>query len=282
MRYSVGETQEEKYVRNPVHFVAAAAVIGVATMMADAPAWGLGYRNPDQDARATGQGEAFVAQADDASAIYYNPAGLTQVKGTQITSGSYIDFPSIHFHPTGGGDVHPSDRVVLLPHFYAASDFGLERWRFGIGANVPFGTSIDWGSSGPLKYLVTRSEMAVFNIEPTAAYQFNEHFSMGAGLNIYQGNTSTEQDLPLSLGGGHFRFTGMAARSERPPVCFGRSISSIRLGWSIGARSKSRSTDRLPSKATRCPGRTAAAARAPRFRFPNRRPSATRSGRCRS
>jgi len=175
--------------------------------MTSPSAFALGFRNPDQDARATGQGEAFVAQADDASAIYYNPGGLTQVKGTQITSGAYLDFPNIHFHPSGGGDFHPYNEVFFLPHFYAASDLGLEKWRFGLGFNVPFGNKIDWGNAFPT--FVTRSDLAVYNIEPTVAYQFNEHFSLGAGLNIYYANTSLEKDLPtFPDGGGHFRFHG--------------------------------------------------------------------------
>ena len=47
--------------------IVAALVISLA---ATSSGWALGFRNPDQGARATGQGEAFVAQADDASAIY--------------------------------------------------------------------------------------------------------------------------------------------------------------------------------------------------------------------
>ena len=39
-----------------------------------------------QGATAAGQGNAFVAQADDASAIHYNPAGLSQVNGVQESS----------------------------------------------------------------------------------------------------------------------------------------------------------------------------------------------------
>ena len=120
-------------------------------------AWGLGFRNPDQGARATGQGEAFVAQADDASAIYYNPAGLTQVKGTQFTSGMYLDFPNVEFHPTGGGEIKARDDMFLLPHFYAASDFGLDKWRFGLGFNIPFGNGMTWGGGNQLSSSWTRA-----------------------------------------------------------------------------------------------------------------------------
>ena len=48
-----------------------------------------GYLLPDQDAFATARGEAFVATADNASAIYYNPAGLTQLDGNNVRAGFY-------------------------------------------------------------------------------------------------------------------------------------------------------------------------------------------------
>src|SRR5690348_7675654 len=69
-----------------------------AMVAATTSTFALGFRNPDQDARATGQGEAFVAQADDASAVYYNPGGLSQLNGTQITSGGMLDFGNTKFN----------------------------------------------------------------------------------------------------------------------------------------------------------------------------------------
>src|SRR5689334_21365595 len=44
-------------------------------------------------ANALGQGNAFAAEADDPSAIYYNPAGLTQLSGTQLTVGTELLLP---------------------------------------------------------------------------------------------------------------------------------------------------------------------------------------------
>ena len=41
----------------------------------------LGIRILHQDPDATARGEAFTATADKPSAIYYNPAGLTQLEG---------------------------------------------------------------------------------------------------------------------------------------------------------------------------------------------------------
>jgi long-chain fatty acid transport protein len=187
------------------------AIVAATCLAATTSAWALGFANPDQDARATGQGEAFVAQADDASAIYYNPAGLTQLHGTEITSGAMLAFPQSHL-VGAGGDAANND-WALLPHVYVATDFDQPQsaWRFGLGCNVPFGNSAHYGVNGPFKDIVTESSLQVINIEPTVAYQFNEHLSLGAGVDLYHGSTILSRDvapIPFVFPGGKFRFDG--------------------------------------------------------------------------
>ena len=168
--------------------------------------WALGFRNPDQDARATGQGEAFVAQADDASAIYYNPAGLAQFSGTEVTSGAYFDFAGSKFN----GAIYNTS-TSFLPQFYLATDFGKTNspWRVGLGFNVPFGSAANLNATGPMSYLVTKSSLAVYNIAPSVAYRFNDHFSLGVDLNVYHGDTMSEQAVwPPSV--KHFQGDGNA------------------------------------------------------------------------
>src|ERR1043166_4392819 len=61
---------------------------------------GLGSRIPNQDAEAIARGNAFVATADNPSAMYYNPAGITQLEGQNFQVGSlfylniYADYVS--------------------------------------------------------------------------------------------------------------------------------------------------------------------------------------------
>ena len=174
----------------------AAAALAIVGALGSSRVFALGFRNPDQDARATGQGEAFVAQADDASAIYYNPGGLTQIQGTEITSGAMLWFPDERLKGAGSGG--EMTKWSFLPHFYAATDFGASQspWRFGLGFNVPFGNRAVYSENGPFRYLVTSASLEVFNIQPTVAYQINEHLSLGAGLNIYDGDTSLKRHVP--------------------------------------------------------------------------------------
>src|SRR3954447_17615869 len=137
---------------------------------------GLGHRSHggafevlQQGARASGQAEAFSAQADDASAIWYNPAGLTQLDGTNVSAGGYIVVPDEHFKGTLGES--SNHLVSLLPHVYPETDFGLERFRFGRGISNVFGLREDWGQSGPLADVFTRGHLYTMNIQPTVAYK---------------------------------------------------------------------------------------------------------------
>ena len=135
-------------------------------------------------ARAAGQADAFTAQADDASAIWYNPAGLTQIEGTEVVVGAVGLFSNWHFDATGGGGQSMNDDAVL-PHFYLSSDLGTDRLRVGIGVNNSFGLSEDWGDTGPLRFIVDDAQLAAINISPAVAFKVNERFSLGFAANIY-------------------------------------------------------------------------------------------------
>src|SRR5579864_8679477 len=112
-------------------------------------------------ARAAAQADAFSAQADDASAIFYNPAGLTQLHGTVITGGVTTFFPNWEFDSAGGQQKNMR-LASVLPDIYVATDFGLDDWRFGIGINNPFGLNEDWGHHGPLTPLVTEAHLFTY------------------------------------------------------------------------------------------------------------------------
>lgn len=64
-----------------------------------------GIRNPFQGAAAIAQGNAFAAQADDPTAVFYNPAGMTQLHGVQHTAG--VQFLNVNTHFTSPTGVRP-------------------------------------------------------------------------------------------------------------------------------------------------------------------------------
>src|SRR5438045_7015452 len=107
--------------------------------------YGLGFRIPNQDPEATARGNAFVATADNPSALYYNPAGITQLEGQNVQFGLHALSVNSHFTAAAGGikadtefEIQP---VPELYYVYSPKNYPL---AFGLGAYVPFGLGLQW------------------------------------------------------------------------------------------------------------------------------------------
>ncbi len=154
-----------------------------------------GFRILDQSASATGQSGAFTAQADDPSAVYYNPAGMTQLRGVQtslgtILAGGHTSFTS----PTGAtsrGDFGGSVASPPPTNFYVTAnlkDLGITSLgdlTAGIGVLSPFGIVYRYPNDSPFSTAVTRQTLPLIDIKPTLAYRLNDHLSIGVGADIY-------------------------------------------------------------------------------------------------
>lgn len=158
-------------------------------------AYGEGFRLPYQGTAAAGQAEAFIAQADDASSLYYNPAGMTQVRGVQLYLGAnFITGQFLYTSPSGEtieGDLRQP--VVLPPpgHLYLTTnleDLGytsLGPLTLGIGVNSPFGLGTRWPEDGPFSSVVTDATLPLLDVKPTLAYKIGDILAVGAGADIY-------------------------------------------------------------------------------------------------
>jgi len=143
---------------------------------------------------ASGLGNAYAGQAasaQDASTIYYNPAGLTNIGGRQaVLSGAFIDVtakfngtlsPPAPLQSSLGGTGGNAGGLAALPSFYYAMDIkpGL---KFGLGVNSPFGLKTDYDQSWMGRFQAVKSELKTVNINPALALKLNEQWSVGAGV----------------------------------------------------------------------------------------------------
>src|SRR5438094_8282141 len=87
----------------------------VALLVCPSIGQATGFRIVDQSASATGQASAFTAQADDASAVYYNPAGMTQLRRGQVSPGTLLIGGSTSFTQPTAGD-GPGDFAGKVGH----------------------------------------------------------------------------------------------------------------------------------------------------------------------
>ena len=89
-----------------------------------------------------GMASAFVGQADNPSAVWYNPAGITQLDGTQVSGGVIAVYPELT-HETTNGTTEVSKRKIHLPiHLYATHKLN-DNTFLGFGITPPVPT---WGN----------------------------------------------------------------------------------------------------------------------------------------
>ena len=175
-----------------------------------------------QGAAATGQGNAFAAQADDASAIHFNPAGLTQVDGVQSIVGTNLMGGSIKYKNSAGldtrGDFGGSIASPPPSHFFLSANLGalgaatLSPVTLGLGLTSPFGSNTRYPVDGPFNTAVTSATLPLIDIKPTIAYKVNDDLSLGVSADIYTfasflGEGQAEQKR-VSSGGASVELSG--------------------------------------------------------------------------
>src|SRR3569832_2190727 len=127
---------------------------------------------------ASGQGSAFAGAAaltEDATVIYFNPAGMTQLSGGQAVIGANIIDLNAAFtnrgssfsSAAGGGALTGVDddggKTVVVPNAYFSSALN-ERWSLGIGFNAPFGLETDFADTWVGRYHGIKSELTTINV----------------------------------------------------------------------------------------------------------------------
>ncbi len=180
-----------KQTGNAMRFVMAAILIVCASVSLSANGLNLN----GQGSKAIAMGGAFIGQADDFSAIFWNPAGLSQMKRSSLTffatdlipSGTYV-FPAYGIDAKTKASMYPSGAFTYFKPIN-------EKLVIGIGAYVPAGSGSNWdveelkalsygitkGKAG--NTLLWKSMIAVVSISPAISYKINDVFSVGATFN---------------------------------------------------------------------------------------------------
>ena len=165
-----------------------AAVLGLFSGYASAAGFQLLEQN------ASGIGNAYAgsaAVADNASTIFFNPAGMTQLNGIQISTGVTAVGPSYEFNNKGssgpllgtGGDGGDAGGWAALPNGYLSWQVSPDLF-VGVGVSAPFGLATDYdGDDWIGRVHAQKSEIRTVNINPSVAYRVNDKVSLGFGLN---------------------------------------------------------------------------------------------------
>lgn len=158
--------------------------VPIVTFLSCPAAFGAGFQIAAQGARAMGMGLAYTAVADDASAIYYNPAGLAFQRNEWILGGMVAQTLEGTFDATGptpAAGVHEEQRDGLngLPQLYGMFGGAV---KFGIGVYAPFGLPMRWEDPPTFsgRFISHTAMVKTINVNPTVAFKAGG-FAVGIG-----------------------------------------------------------------------------------------------------
>jgi long-chain fatty acid transport protein len=178
----------------------AASVIGaLIVLQSPAPAYGSGFGIFTQGASALGQADAVVAHSNGPSTIFFNPALLNELPGTQIEIGTTLLFPSRDFKSQStGGTASTEDTLYYPSSLYVSHTFN-DKISAGLGVYNPFGLGTEWNGTWEGRYLATKSTITTYNINPVISYKITPDLSFAAGLDVILLDASLENKRNLGF-----------------------------------------------------------------------------------
>lgn len=189
-----------------------------------------GWGAYDQGAKARSMGGGFTGLADDPSAIFYNPAGITQLDGNQISVGFIIPIIRGQFESDGtsgipgtnqGDETDIEDQFFLIPNLHFTSKIN-DNLSLGIGEYTVFGLGFEWPDSfeGRFGPGGINAEIQTMTLNPVVAYKVTDSLSLSCGARFERAEINLKNNIYVAPGVDE-------VRSEI-------SGDDIGMGWNAG------------------------------------------------
>jgi long-chain fatty acid transport protein len=215
-----------------------------------------GFSLLEQSARSLGRAHSGgAALVNDASSIFYNPAGLTQLTQPQFMGSlSYIDLQAdftkqLAVDAAGRPLSGLEDGGANKPGFVPALFFGApinDRLAWGVGVYAPFGLNTDYPADSIMRYQAIYSGVAAVNVTPTVAYQFNDVWSFGFGLDVQYFSVKLTNDIDYGAvcydNVGPVTCQGIGLTPQSHDGYFGVEGNDTAYGWNVGVHADFGST----------------------------------------
>ncbi len=139
----------------------------------------------EHGAAAMAMGGAFVAIANNPTAIFHNPAGIAWLDGTQVSVGTTLITSIASVDLMNLGKSFDAESKWFYPSTAYISHKISDRITAGFGFFTPYGLGLEWPNTEdkpfPLRYISTKSDMKTFFFNPTLAFKVNEYLSVAVG-----------------------------------------------------------------------------------------------------
>jgi long-chain fatty acid transport protein len=159
-----------------------------------------GFQILEQNVTFLGQAYAgTAASVENATAAYYNPAGITESKGWNFTFSSAMVLPQTKYTISSAnlsvgnqltvpnGEQNAINNLTPIPQLYLTKDWG-SKLAFGLSVNSPYGLTSEYPVDSVVKYWAVRSHLQTANISSTVSYKITSELSLGSGFDYSFGS----------------------------------------------------------------------------------------------
>lgn len=187
--------------RHRLRFPGLGAILSLAVFLMAAPAYPSGFQIMSQGARAMGMGLAFTGVADDATAVFYNPAGISWISHYEVSLGGSVltrttgEFLGANPYPGVGTTEHEQKQNFLLPTIYAVAPLTKEL-AFGLGVYAPYGLGFRWDNPNTFsgRFISQNAVIQSTDINANFSYLLLPQLSVAAGAVIRFSKVQLERD----------------------------------------------------------------------------------------
>jgi long-chain fatty acid transport protein len=183
---------------------AVAATLAAGANTAGASAFQLLEQN------ASGLGNAYAGQgasAQDASTVFFNPAGMTKLPGRNVVGALNAIKPSAKFTNTGstvaplqtslGGNGGDAGDWALVPNAYLSWQLTPQLF-VGVGVNAPFGLKTEYDPTWVGRFHAIESDLKTINVNPSVAWKVSDTLSIGGGINYQRADATLSNAVNYS------------------------------------------------------------------------------------
>jgi len=211
-----------------------------------------------QEQSVKGLGTSFagsVTSIDDASTVYFNPAGMTKLDGAQANAGVHFLIPNGDLDDTGTtlppgqtglGSAGNPYSISPVPNLYGAMPLTDTIWG-GIGVSAPFGLANEYNNGWFGRYDSTETELTTINLTPALAFKPTNWLALGIGADIQYADADLQSAVFVGAG------TEGVSKLEGDDISYGYNLSALikpMANTEIGFHYRSAISHKLDGKIT--------------------------------
>jgi long-chain fatty acid transport protein len=139
------------------------------------------------------------APCEDASALFWNPAYGTRLKGTSIYGGiAAIQVAGDFTADSSGQRYRGNVPTEFPPHVFANWKSASRRYAVGAGVYVPYGLTSAWFDNFPGRFSSLRTSLKTVYVQPNLSFDVTPNWAIGGGPVVGYSKVSLQQSVDLS------------------------------------------------------------------------------------